>query len=559
MIPDCFKSSESFNKTVSSKGQDKISNVLIDLFSLNEKYKWRMQKFVKTLIYTPLLIIISLISCQKESDIPDDDLIANKARYDLREHNLVTPVRNQNGLMPDGSSDVGTTVGLCWAFAGLASMESNMLKQGITENPHSHYASLSPWYLGNYIEYNFPCYDFNATSIPDLQPSTSLGYYFPDCGWGGSGSNWVGDYLIAGKEIPTWNDCPMPTAEMSARLPLSPPVTQLKKKYNIAKMPLIFADDFAGTDEYRKHIKNYIVKNGAIQSFVHLEPIDYQNMISQVVNGITYTGFRFMDKVNFNMFTYEAENHSTIFFTHAVTIIGWDDNRMVNVGGRTAKGAWLIKDSQGEASWNNGCFWVAYDDIAINVLAFGLIVSNESTYAHQSTYQTHPGMLSILSENYEYNDENSIELGLYNYLLNGNMSTTSWGVAEFPLSNKETLTAVGVFCSNRNQKLSVQVYKNNLKGTPLLTQEFILDELGYHLLKLNTEVKFLSDETMLIALGFENAPSHQRLPLCYVQNVNHDFVYPTYYGTKVEGVFHLTPYSAWSPKSALFLQAIVKK
>jgi len=514
---------------------------------------------IKTVTSIILFLQIFMHGCKREDPLQIVDSESMPSKYDLREHNLVTPVRNQNGLKPDGSSDMGSTVGLCWAFAGLAGMESNMLKQRITINPYSHEASLSPWYLGNYIGFNFPCYEFNFATIPDLQPPTTFGYFFPSCGWGGGGSHWLGDYLIAGKEIPTWNDCPMPTADMTAHLTLSPPATHLKKKYNIYQMLLFFGDDFTHVDDYIHHIKSYIMKNGAIQSFIHLEAIDLPGMISHEVNGISYNGFRFMDKVNYNMFTYEAANLVTDFLTHAITIVGWDDNRMINVGGHTAKGAWLIKDSQGETSWNNGYFWVAYDDIAVNLFSSGIVVSNESNYEHQSKYQTHPGMLSMLTGNSFYNEENCIELGLYNYLLNGYFSTTSWGVAEFPLNNNETLTAVGVFCSNRNQKLSVQVYKDNLNSTPLLTQDFTIDDMGYHLLKLNHDINFLSNETMFIAVGFENAPSHKRLPLCYVQNDNHNFVYPTYFGKKEGGVFQLTPYSAVNPNSAFFLQAIVKK
>lgn len=107
--------------------------------------------------------------------------------------------------------------------------------------------------------------------------------------------------------------------------------------------------------------------------------------------------------------------------------------------------------------------------------------------------------------------------------------------------------------------LSVEVYKNNLNGTPLLTQDFTLDEMGYHLLKLNNDINFLSNETMLIAVGFQNAPTHKRLPLCYVQNDNHNFIYPTYFGKKEGGVFQLIPYSDMNPNSGFFLQAIVRK
>ncbi len=505
-----------------------------------------------------LFFIVCTFSCEKGTDLPGnrDDI---PATYDLRKFNTVTPVRNQNGLRPDGSSDMGAPVGLCWAFASLAGIESNMLKQGITSNPLDPNASLSPWYLGNYIGFNDPCYAFNSATIPGLLPPTTFGYFFPSCGWGGGGSHWVGDYLIAGKEIPTWNECPMPEAEMSAQRTLSQPVAHQKKKYSISKMPFFFADNFASPADYIKHIKKYIMNHGAIQSFVHLEAIDLPGMTSQVVHGSTYNGSRFMDKVNYNMLTYEAENHGTDFLTHAIAIVGWDDHRKINVGGHTAEGAWLIKDSQGESSWDNGYFWVAYDDIAVNVFAAGLIVGKEADHAHQSKYQTHPGMLSMLTENNLCDEENSIVLGLYSYLLNGDRTSTSWGVAEFPLHNNETLTAVGIFCSNMNQKVRVHVFKNNLSGTPLITQDFVLDDMGYHILKLNHDQNFFTNETMLIAVGFENDPSHERLPLCYVQNNNHDFVYPTYFGKKEEGVFQLTPYADMNPNSAFFLQAIVRK
>ncbi len=88
-------------------------------YAANELQKWGKQRGIKKLIYATLFIMIGFFSCKKEGFIPD------KSRYDLREHNLVTPVRNQYGLMPDGSSNMGAPVGLCWAFAGLASMESN--------------------------------------------------------------------------------------------------------------------------------------------------------------------------------------------------------------------------------------------------------------------------------------------------------------------------------------------------------------------------------------------------------------------------------------------------
>jgi hypothetical protein len=400
-------------------------------------------------------------------------------------------------------------------------------------------------------------YEFNADTMPDLEPSTTFGYYAPGYGWGGGGSFWTADYLIGGKDLPTWNDCPMPTEDQTSHSTLTPPSTQQAKKYNIAQMSIIFADDFGDVSEYRDHIKRCIMDNGAIQSMVHLEAIDIQGMTSQIVNGIEYLGYRFMDKENFNMYTYEVENLGTAPYTHAIAIAGWDDDRMIDVGGHTTTGAWLVKDSEGETSWDEGYFWVAYDDLFINTIASGLMACPEECYEHQSKYQTHPGILSNISGIDHLNDENYLDTGEYSYLLNGVSTDTSWGFAEFNLSSDEILAAVGVFSSNINQKVTIEVYKNSIESEPMITKQFDLDDIGYHMLELGTEIDFLSSDTMIIGVGYEQSSEHKRLPLTYVQDDEYDFIYPTYFGIQQEGEFQLTSYSDIDPHCSLFIQAIV--
>jgi len=351
----------------------------------------------------------------------------------------------------------------------------------------------------------------------------------------------------------------MPIDDMNAHISLSPPLYPLGEKYNIDAMIMFFADDFESLTEYRKSIKRYILEQGAIQSFIHLEAIDFPGMISQIVNDVEYDGFRFMDKENNNLFTYETDNFGSGFFTHAIAISGWDDNRPVEVGGHTTTGAWLIKDSSGEVSYDDGYFWVAYDDPVISVFAMGLTACNEYDYEHQSKYQTHPGILSTIEAGGQYNENNCLDFGKQSYLFNGYATGTSWAVVSFPLQNNEDLAAVGLFCGNRNQKVSVNIYKDNLNTIPLHTQDFVIDEQGYHMLKLDNDVKFLANETMIIAVGFENESSHIRLPLCYVQDENYDFVYSSYFGKKDGDVFELTPYSEFDSNSAFFLQAVVRK
>ncbi len=506
------------------------------------------------------IILLLFAACSDE----DDDGNAPSVKpppghYDLRDFGQMTAVRNQNGFKANGMSDLSTTVGLCWAFASLASLESNMLKQGIHHDPLSPEASYSPWYLGNYIGYNKPYYAFNADTIPGLVPVSNFGYYAPGYGWGGEGCFWTANYLTAGHELPNWDACPMPNNEQTEQRTLTPPPPQQAEKINIAEMTVIMADDFNSPEDYRNAVKNYILTNGAIQSMVHIEGIDYQGMISQTTNDITYYGYRFMDKKNFNMFTWEIENLSTSFLTHAVCTAGWDDKRSLDIGGHKTTGAWLIKDSQSKANWNEGYFWVAYEDLAANIIAAGLAACKNKNYKHQSTYQTHPGQLTKITDDFQTTEENCLEIGAYGYLLNGESSGTSWAFVEFPMTQNEKLAAVGIFCSNRNTEITIKAYKNTFENPALTIQNFKLDHVGYFMLELDTEIGFAEGETMIIGAGFAQNAGSNRLPLTYVHDEEYDFNYPSYYGSENGNSYQLTPYNNINPHCGYFMQAIVLK
>lgn len=266
-------------------------------------YFFNIQKYICLLAF----IALCTGGCKPDIDDPSDPEVI-PSFYDLRDHQLVTPVKNQNGTKPSGESDLGTAVGLCWAFSALSSLESNLLKQGIVSNPNSDEANLSPWYLGNYIGYNTPCYEFNSALIPDAEPPTTFGYYQENCGWGGGGAFWLADYLIGGKKLPLWKDAPMPIEDMNTHNTLTMPVTSNLRSYFIRHMYFYFIDDFSSTTEYKTAIKEYILSHGAIQSMIHLEFIDTEGSLRQICQGTEYIGSRFLDKQNHNMFTYEEDN-----------------------------------------------------------------------------------------------------------------------------------------------------------------------------------------------------------------------------------------------------------
>jgi len=517
----------------------------VDVFS-----KWVISIFV--------IIVLVLIGLFCYNSYQQKTAIIIPQAYDLRDHGLITSVKNQMGLKPDGASDINSTVGLCWAFAGLNSLESNMLKQGIVSSSEDPEANLSPWYLGNYIGYNTPSYVFNDNSLPGTEPPLELSYTSDTGGWGGGGGFWVLDYLVAGKGLPLWQDSPIPTELMSQRLPLSKPETNALKKYSIKDMVMYFREDFSSDAELATAIKRYILNNGSLQSMVHLEPVDTEGINEETCEGIKFTGPRFMDMVNKNMYTYNTDSLCTALYTHAVSIAGWDDNRPISVNGHNTTGAWLIKDSAGPQTHNNGYFWVAYDDqVHLKLFASGLIAQKDGVYKHPSTYQTHPGLLSKPVEDQTF-DSNAInEMGGMNYLFSGSADKDSWGFADFKLNADENLKAVTIYTANRSEHVTVNIYKDSQNNEVLYTKQFDIPEIGYHLLDLGKEIQFQAGDTAVIGIGFAYDVNHNKLPLLYVQDDAYDFSYPTFYGTSANGQYDLTPYSDMCSDCSLYLQAVM--
>ena len=62
-------------------------------------------------------------------------------------------------------------------------------------------------------------------------------------------------------------------------------------------------------------------------------------------------------------YTYYYNGPSSVGTNHAITIVGWDDNKST---ASPNSGAWLAKDSKGTGVHNNGYFWISYNDTVAN-------------------------------------------------------------------------------------------------------------------------------------------------------------------------------------------------
>lgn len=97
----------------------------------------------------------------------------------------------------------------------------------------------------------------------------------------------------------------------------------------------------------KEEIKDYIISNGAV----------YVKFYSDTQNGLNRTTNAFFTK-----------DHEEI--NHAVAVVGWDDNYPVTnfkSGNRpNENGAWLVKNSWGVSGNEHGFYWISYEDTSFN-------------------------------------------------------------------------------------------------------------------------------------------------------------------------------------------------
>ena len=225
----------------------------------------------------------------EEADLPK--------MFDLRDYNLVTPVKNQGQY------------GICWAYAAISAMESNALIMGFGEY------DLSEYHIG-YLAYNDPNGGFSSQGASD--------------GWLGVGG--FNEYSIA--------------PFMRGYAPAS------ENKYPSDDVQRKLSAD-AINDNVLNGDSSYFVqasKKDEIKRFI----IEYGAVTACVDAGSWYmdesgnrTDIRMSPYFNFDT---NAVYSSMTSVDHMVTVIGWDDNYSEDNFKIKPKnnGAWIIKNSWGE-------------------------------------------------------------------------------------------------------------------------------------------------------------------------------------------------------------------
>ena len=186
---------------------------------------------------------------------------------------------------------------------------------------------------------------------------------------------------------------------------------------------------------------------------------------------------------------------------HAVAVIGWDDNysRYNFATTPPGDGAFIIRNSWGQAFGENGYFYLSYYD-AVGGRASAMAVYNgiEPASNYSRVYQYDP-------------------LGVQNFVGYPN-SDTAWFANIFTAQSSESVAAVSFYTLATNSSYTVNVY-TNVQGTPtngLLsgTVSGTIATMGYHTIRLTTPVPVASGSNFSVVVKAQT-PNSSPIPVEY--------------------------------------------
>ncbi|MBQ4312745.1 MAG: hypothetical protein IJC18_00920, partial [Clostridia bacterium] len=405
----------------------------------------------------------------------DDSSEMTLTSYDLRDYGRVTSAKDQGSF------------GICWSFAAINSVESNVITRG--------YANKDSIDLS---EKHLAYFSFNDRT-DKLGNMSGESVTLPEYGDSEAG-DWLqnrgGNQVISSNVLTNWNGV------VNEEIAPLDPYNLEQKKDTYAPTLSYSADTYHVRDainvslEDTDHVKKMIVKYGAgIIDMVWLDT--YYNASTTA----------------YYNWTYGAD-----YSNHAVSVIGWDDNynkaNFKDTNGKIKNnGAWLIQNSWSEAWGDEGCFWMSYEDLCLKAMCY-----EHQTYDDCSSLDTDAeyGYASFYSAEPAEQDSN-----LYSYdgvPTGGSFSfadTVIYGANVYTAAATEYLTDVTLNVNNTNVDYSVQIYTGLTSSTNPTSGEAAfaapqtgtLIEDGYHTIALDTPVLLTQGEKFSIVVEYNTAAS----------------------------------------------------
>lgn len=360
------------------------------------------------------------------------------SKFDLRDYGYVTPVKYQ---MP---------YGLCWCFAVCASLESSALMKGYGEydlsERHMGWFSSHLISLGSEVDNE----GFDYTKRTDRKWYNVGGL---SCG--------VINTIMKGYGIALEEKYPYEKTEEA--IPAGCAYDCVLRCKRCMTIPT------SETEE----IKKAIVKYGALYAVVAVMAWETRRNWNTISNAVYVTDIQY-DLVEGN------------YNSHAVSIVGWDDNFSRNnfLTKPPGDGAWIVKNTLGTEWGNEGYFYLSYYDASIAREPYWVAFEAAPISLYDRLYQYDGGVGQSISED-------------------------TYGVAiHFTAKNDETLSGVAI----KPQGLAnatVNVYKNvsdidevdNAKS--IYTQEYTIDGHDYQTIVFDEGVFLDVGDEVYITVTFD--------------------------------------------------------
>ena len=338
-----------------------------------------------------------------DSKLPDS--------YDLRDSGVITSIKDQ------GNS------GACWAFGTLKSAESNAIRKGFLTKNHADFSENHlAWFAFHPSERGGD--KLITDGFYPISSNVDAAYT-----WGGSSlialftlARWSG--VVSESTAPFQADTLAERSAMAQKMKKSGEVLRYRSNYHMQNATCY---DAAPTSAW----KNALMNTSALAVGMYYNTA----YASKGSAGATYYQ------------TAYAGSTAVKSSNHCVTIIGWDDNysRLNFPSSHRPKsdGAWLVANSYGSKTDENGYFWLSYEEPSIcDVYAFEL--------EKNTKYDT----------NYQYDGFG------WGSAIPDTTSPKGANIFRVRSDYNQSLKAVGIYTITDVQNVTIQIYKNVTSGYP---------------------------------------------------------------------------------------------
>lgn len=392
-------------------------------------------------------------SLKKIQDLPSG--------YDLRTTAQITPIKNQG------------VSGACWAFASVKAIESNLIRSGISTADSADFSE-------NHLTW-FTCHPSTRKKDP-LRGDGFSPLVLSDT----SAYDMGGSSLIATFSLARWSGV-IPESKAPFHADTEASKTAMAKNMKQHGEPLRYHSS--------RHLQNATCYDTADQSIIKQALLDH----GALTLALYYTKAALYENPDGSTSYYQTlynGSNAVRAANHSVTIIGWDDNypctNFAEGNQPASDGAWLIANSYGTSTGDNGYFWLSYEEPSIcDIYSF----ETESA----DNYDT----------NYQYDG-----FGWGSAFGSDEFNMTGANIFKTGTSHNQSLKAIGLYTITDNQPYTIKIYKNVKKGKPTKgtlaassTTSGIIPYSGFHTITLDKPVSLSAGQNFSVVVTYRRSGS----------------------------------------------------